>query len=1139
MKNFKFKLKSILLIFVTLFSAIGFYAVKISNKTENKASAYVYETDSIYLSNLANDTEKLESAYNLSNYYPLVSENQTSSNFCWIYSSMKALESSLMIQTGEYYNFSEIGLAYLYYSSNLQKGLSTAFDVGGNFNTFVTTYQDNGLILESDISNDEFENFKGKLTSENYTNYSYINSYATKELNSIIKPYEVSRNSFYSNLAVSAKRNIIKRFVKKYGAVFSGIEGGNGVGCFYPDNSAEGIADGVYNFYAYDRTSHINASGYQDLGADHAVTVIGWNDDVRIGSENGAFLVMNSWGFDNSRNNNSFNFFYVPYSYEKFYSTFNGFIIDSSAGTDVTVSSSEQSTFTDKILKGNKEIKNYFCYDDEISVTYGLNFASLENVKVKITSGKKDLSRRFRIALDNSSKSITVSLDKSSEFYGGYYSVGFFDGETLLAKRGIYVFSGTEIGSLKYFYNGGYSNLTLNNAFLNANNVSTINVSSPKKTYFMTFNLANITSFSTIAKSGQTWKDLTMSVSDISITSSTDSSLESRYTSDQLESLMFLNHTVSSVGNSFILEIGVPNGLELDSFENTLLKFKLTITSVLYDNCERDFYLNMFISSRSNAETSNLYDIIYVLNGGENDIKNITKYPNYKPTTESFVSDPDMTTFNLFSPTKLGSNFMGWYLTEDFSGEVITKINSSLTGTVTLYAKWDEIDTNYYDISLSLASVKDYNQNTKDLSEEIIYGDSIVVRFDFTAYSELSSYENYSVFYYFYGTDLETGYLIGNSYDFSLNFPNLKSGRQTFKIKVIVKIENNLEVTKETSASVNIAKKVVSFSFTDLTKTYNGLVQKPSVVMVDDFYSEDKAGKIQEDLFELACNVETVNVGEYEYFIKSLKNSNYSFDANSSKCLFVIEERGILLNWKEYNQVYDGKNHFPEYDVLGIIDGDRVSFEFTISECKNAGKYKLNIKPETISNRNYKVGTVEDFEFEIKKAQIKIIMHNATDRVQTKPAKRTTPTYSIVGNYYTIDDLQLIITTEAKASTKSGIFTISCTLGNETNYDYTVQKATYTLTGYYYVYYQLSNGNTYAERVEEGKTPKGVTKEQLKAPVFSEISYSDDYEITGNDIFVAVSIKDYSAYVYTGIFIGLFIVVCLIFYFKKRESKVR
>ena len=574
MKNFKLRIKSIVLVFIALLSVVGFYAVKTNTSPSKETSAYVYETDSNYLSNLAVDSEKLESIYNLSNYYPMISENQTSSNFCWIYSTMKSLESSFMVQKGEFYNFSEIGLAYLYYSNNIQQGLSTSFDIGGNFNTFVNAYQDNGLVLESDISNDEYGNFKGTLSADNYQNYSYIKDYATKELNTVIKPYEISQNNYYSKLATSAKRNVIKRFVKKYGAVFSGIEGGSGVGCFYPDNSADGVADGVYNFYAYDRTSHINVTGYQELGADHAVTVIGWNDDVRIGSENGAFLAMNSWGFDNSRNNNSFNFFYIPYSYEKFYSTFKGFIIDDSAEENISISSSEQSTFPEKILNSDKQLKNYFCYDDEISVTYTLNLASLENLKVKITSGKKDLSDRFRITFDNSAKTITVSLNKSAEFYGGYYSVDFYDSESLLGKRGIYVFSGTEIGSLKYFYNGGYANLALNNAFLNANNISTINVSGTKKTYFMSFNLANTTSFSAIAKTEQiaNWKDLTMNVSEVSITSSTDTSLETRYTSDQLVSRMFLNHTLSSVGNSFVLQIGVPGGLELDSFENALIR---------------------------------------------------------------------------------------------------------------------------------------------------------------------------------------------------------------------------------------------------------------------------------------------------------------------------------------------------------------------------------------------------------------------------------------------------------------------------------------------------------------------------------------------------------------------------------------
>ena len=135
-------------------------------------------------------------------------------------------------------------------------------------------------------------------------------------------------------------------------------------------------------------------------------------------------------------------------------------------------------------------------------------------------------------------------------------------------------------------------------------------------------------------------------------------------------------------------------------------------------------------------------------------------------------------------------------------------------------------------------------------------------------------------------------------------------------------------------------------------------------------------------------------------------------------------------------------------------------------------------------------------------------------------------------------NLDLNVISEGRVSQNSGTYSITCEVRNR-NYSATVQKATYTLTGYYYVYYQLSNGNTYAERVEEGQSPTGVTKKDLNAPVFSKITYSEDYVVNGDDIYVLVTLKDYSATAYSLIFVVVFAIVCLIVYLKKRESKVR
>lgn len=69
------------------------------------------------------------------------------------------------------------------------------------------------------------------------------------------------------------------------------------------------------------------------------------------------------------------------------------------------------------------------------------------------------------------------------------------------------------------------------------------------------------------------------------------------------------------------------------------------------------------------------YPVTYVLNGGTNAVDNITHF-----TVE--------TSFELKQPVKTGYDFKGWYKDEALTQEV-EKINSSLLGELSLYAKWE------------------------------------------------------------------------------------------------------------------------------------------------------------------------------------------------------------------------------------------------------------------------------------------------------------------------------------------------------------------------------------------------------------------------------------------------------------------
>jgi uncharacterized repeat protein (TIGR02543 family) len=81
------------------------------------------------------------------------------------------------------------------------------------------------------------------------------------------------------------------------------------------------------------------------------------------------------------------------------------------------------------------------------------------------------------------------------------------------------------------------------------------------------------------------------------------------------------------------------------------------------------------------AKWNEIYDIIYNLDGGTNNVSN--------PATYTVATD----TITLAEPTQSGFVFAGWYQESDFSGTEVTEITIGTTGDITLYANWNIISS--------------------------------------------------------------------------------------------------------------------------------------------------------------------------------------------------------------------------------------------------------------------------------------------------------------------------------------------------------------------------------------------------------------------------------------------------------------
>ncbi|MBQ2937424.1 MAG: InlB B-repeat-containing protein [Clostridia bacterium] len=104
---------------------------------------------------------------------------------------------------------------------------------------------------------------------------------------------------------------------------------------------------------------------------------------------------------------------------------------------------------------------------------------------------------------------------------------------------------------------------------------------------------------------------------------------------------------------------------------------------------------------------SEIYNIAYELNGGENNTENPK---TYKYGTETILK----------APTRVGYTFEGWYKEAEFTNK-IEKIEATQKGDITVYAKWT---ANKYDITYELNG----GTNNPDNSDQYTYGEETVLK---------------------------------------------------------------------------------------------------------------------------------------------------------------------------------------------------------------------------------------------------------------------------------------------------------------------------------------------------------------------------------------------------------------------------
>ena len=354
-----------------------------------------------------------------SSYIPDIKElpdvrNQNPYGTCWAHSSIALAELSILKHENKSMDLSELHLAYFTYNSDYDP-------IGGTEGDYVVYKESDSVSLLNTggnlkYSSKAFAAWKGAALEENcsYELAAFVNSNEYTPDKSI--EYEDAAHLKYAYfIDTENDKDEIKKYV---------IENG-GVGISYAQ------------YYKYYNSTYKSYYNNVDTSTNHAVTIVGWDDDFpkeNFGSTapgNGAWLIRNSWGvtdycmsgyfwlsyYDTSISKVAFAFNFVSSESEEFYDNnyqYDGGLFDS--------------LFTGKIMVPANVFTCANDFEELKAVGFETKNANLDYT-IKIYKGIT--------SADNPESGILVSTKTGSTSFEGIYTVK-LDTPVILKKGDVY-----------------------------------------------------------------------------------------------------------------------------------------------------------------------------------------------------------------------------------------------------------------------------------------------------------------------------------------------------------------------------------------------------------------------------------------------------------------------------------------------------------------------------------------------------------------------------------------------------------------------------------------------------------------------------------------------------------------------------
>lgn len=883
-----------LISFFTAFFSVSFYKNKSSEQNNfwNLSTEILQDEENNLFKEIAANSISYSEVYNYSASAPqdsyfclrdehlLLTEDQQNMGLCWVFATVKSLQSFFAMKTGEYYDFSEAWVALCY------KAQTTSYVFGEGANTTASYYRlfNDGFLFENEFPYTMVYNIDNSNYQEIYNNYLPLS-----QRNSL------SFLKTVSFLNEQTKISDIKQYIINNGALpisydaSSTVTNQNGLKCAYRKE-----------------TDNSDYSG-------HAISVIGWDDTVSFTDKygtahTGAFMCLNSWGA-----NHEYEIVYIPYNYTGAVNSLFGYGLKSSYYTGERFDlQPSNNNLENKLVNINNysglntssstsfKEGNIFTFGEIPTLTYSLyNYSNANEYSISITKNGKpqneDFTTNFNLntyllsitankAIDSGTYNISITEDTNNDNIIEYYY-----------NKQLFVYSGSDFCTI---YNSSQNRQL------------------------------NIWEYENYLFSSEFPNEI-------------DVFIDEQYTCLRLAPCTISN-LISFNVNSF--DVGVDNSFFIQATSDSYAKGYVYFTFQNMLSNDPGDYERIVTCTTIDGNEISLKLIIHNLASEDNVACVFFDTDNYLDTgyKYKYYALGDMNSvynkiiLNDVETLPSGKHFSGWYLDKNYNTSLLSNDIYSLTQN-----NIDTADcTNSYDLIAKINQIS-YVRYYAFVYAKIESGTFTVDSIGTinTQYGDLLSVQTGEAKYgsgnYQYSVNTST---LPDGVTFNATTHTLEGNIEEIgNFTVIITVTDlTLSSTVESTVDIISTQRLIEITIDNVSAEYGTLQNLSYTISSGTIYNDDELN------IQLSCfaSQNITSVGNYT-INGTFNNSNYSVTFHTAK--YTVFAKTISARWSNTLFTYDTNFHCPTVSLNGIINNEMFEVVVSGQQA-NAGKnYVANL----------------------------------------------------------------------------------------------------------------------------------------------------------------------------------------------------